>query len=330
MGSPVSPIVANLYMEHFEKQALETARNPPSIWFRYVDDTMTKLHEYHVEEFSDHLNSIDEHIKFTSEAEENGKIPFLDTCVHVEEDGSTKVTVYRKPTHTDQYLNFESNHHLDHKRSVVRTLFHRADKLVTNEEDKKAEMEHVKTALRTNGYPEWMFAIPKKKDKNDKDKNKGTNTKKPNIGLPYLRDISETLHRVFRKHGVNIYHKPYNSIRQQVTHVKDKTEKMKKCGVVYYIQCDKCSQDYVGETGRTLDTRMKEHLTRTNSAIHEHCDHTGHNIVPANTKIIATEDVHIKRRVKEAIAIKQRRPSLNRDEGLDLPPVYNLLYLVLM
>ena len=39
MGSLVSPIIANLYMEHFEREALWTASNTPRHWFRLVDDT---------------------------------------------------------------------------------------------------------------------------------------------------------------------------------------------------------------------------------------------------------------------------------------------------
>ena len=118
-GFSISPIVANLYMEHFESRALDTAPTRPSMWYCHVDDTMTKIHECAVSSLSDHLNSINPHIQFTSEEEKNGRIPFLDTCLHVNEDGLSKVTVYRKPTRTDQYLNFQSNHHLQHKRAVV-------------------------------------------------------------------------------------------------------------------------------------------------------------------------------------------------------------------
>ncbi|XP_068720552.1 uncharacterized protein [Montipora capricornis] len=150
MGSPISPVVANLYMEQFESRALDTAPTPPTMWYRYVDDTMAKIHENAVDSFSEHLNSIDQHIQFTSEQEKDGRIPFLDTCVSINQDGSTKISVYRKPTHTDQYLNFQSNHHLQHKRAVVNTLMLRAQTLVTENDDRTRETQHVKQALKMN------------------------------------------------------------------------------------------------------------------------------------------------------------------------------------
>jgi hypothetical protein len=49
MGSPVSPIVANLYMEAFETKALATAPIKPTVWYRYVDDTFVVIHDYEVD-----------------------------------------------------------------------------------------------------------------------------------------------------------------------------------------------------------------------------------------------------------------------------------------
>ena len=39
MGSPISPIVANLYMEDFEMRAINTSPQAPLMWKRFVDDT---------------------------------------------------------------------------------------------------------------------------------------------------------------------------------------------------------------------------------------------------------------------------------------------------
>ena len=67
MGSPLSPIMANIFMESFEQQALDTAPHPPSLWKRYVDDTFVIQEEQHQEEFHQHINSIDPNIRFTAE-----------------------------------------------------------------------------------------------------------------------------------------------------------------------------------------------------------------------------------------------------------------------
>ena len=80
MGSPISPIIANIFMEVFEQRAITTALDPPRVWKRYVDDTLVVQQQKHQEEFLQHINTVDPSIQFTvEEAKEDGSIPFLDT-----------------------------------------------------------------------------------------------------------------------------------------------------------------------------------------------------------------------------------------------------------
>ena len=80
----------------------------------------------------------------------------MDAKVSRQEDGSMKVEVYRKKTHTDQYLNFESHHPLQHKLGVVRTLYDRCDNIVTQPTDAVKETGHVNKALGACGYPDLL------------------------------------------------------------------------------------------------------------------------------------------------------------------------------
>ena len=92
------------------------------------------------ERFLEHLNSLHPRIKFTKEDAKDNKLPFLDTEVKMrEEDRRLEFSIYRKPTHTDQYLAFDSNHHVSQKLGIVHTLNRRRDRLVTTQESKEKE-----------------------------------------------------------------------------------------------------------------------------------------------------------------------------------------------
>ena len=69
MGSPVSPIVCNLYMEYFEQRALAMARHPPRLWKLYVEYTYTIMKKPHAQEFTEYLNTVDADIKWTTAGE---------------------------------------------------------------------------------------------------------------------------------------------------------------------------------------------------------------------------------------------------------------------
>ena len=123
-----------------------------------MDDTFVIHKEVNEQDFLQHINSVDPAIKFTVEDnKEDGSIHFLDTIVKPEVDGGLSITVYRKPTHTDQYLQWDSHHNRSAKFSVINTLSHRAKTVSSNPELLKQEKEHLRKALTQCKYPKWAL-----------------------------------------------------------------------------------------------------------------------------------------------------------------------------
>ena len=166
MGSPLSPLRCNLFMEWLEQKAISTSPITcrPRLWKRYVNDVLEVIRKGEVDRLTEHLNQTDpsNSIKFTYEQEKDGSIPFLDTLIIRKSDGSVKLCIYRKKTHTDQYLQFSSHHPLHQKLGVIRTLLDRNDSIVTEEEDRKLEEDHIRKALSVCGYREWTINKVKK------------------------------------------------------------------------------------------------------------------------------------------------------------------------
>ena len=125
--------------------------------------------------------------------------------------------MYRKKTHTDQYLNFTSQHPLHQKLGVIRTLLDRKEAIVTEEADKEEE-DKIKNALSQCGYLKWAVEKVKNQAK-EKSKNKGrkkeNNQEKSNgmVVIPYIQGVSERLQRVYKKYNIQTAMKPVNTLK---------------------------------------------------------------------------------------------------------------------
>ena len=126
---------------------------------------------------------IDPNISFTIELEQDNKISFLDTLM-TWQGNDLKIDVFRKPTHTDRYLDFNSHHDLKHKISTARTLIHRAQTLPNTYTGKQDERNHITTTLKCNGYPDRIIG---KFFKRFDEKPSGY------VTLPYVRGVTDTL-----------------------------------------------------------------------------------------------------------------------------------------
>ena len=133
---------------------------------------------------------------------EDGSIPFLDTIVKPEGDGTLSITVYRKPTYTDQYLQWDSHHHLSAKFSVIHTLSHRAFTVCSKPELLQQEKDLLRKALTKCKYPKWAL------DKVEKRLNRstselsvgGTTAAQPATNEVKIRvTLSYPTHKVFVK-----------------------------------------------------------------------------------------------------------------------------------
>ena len=324
---PINPIVANLFMEDLEVQAIRTSPTPPSLCKRFVDDTFTIIKKEDRRSFLQHLNSIHQNIKFTcEEVRDDGSMPFLDILVTPKEDGSLSTSVFRKPTHTDLYLQWDSQHTISSKYSVAGTLYHRAKIVCSDPQLQKKEEEHLCQALQKCKYPIWAInrariksQNPARRTNNNSNNQNGpkkTMNKSIYMVVPYQQGLSERFKNTCQKYGVQVHFKGGQTIKDLLMTPKDKDSITNKSGVIYRFKCSKdgCEEEYIGESARTFAERFKEHQ-KSPSPIHDHCNISGHKADINTFSIIGREDQNLTRAIKEALFIRVNDPSLNRNIG---------------
>ena len=136
IGKLISGPLAGIFMNWFEKTYILNAdsRFKPLLWKCMRDDIFIIWDQgdqdfdcliWHLDQ---QLMGIEPRIHFTVEKEINNKFPFLDMLIQRKDDRLI-TKVYRKPTHTPQYINWRSNHPKNALLGVLKGLIHRAHPL---------------------------------------------------------------------------------------------------------------------------------------------------------------------------------------------------------
>ena len=188
------------------------------------------------------------------ETEKDNKLAFLDTAVLREPDGRLTISVYRKPMHTNQYLAYDWHRPQSVKRSIVKSLYKRAKRLLTKPSVISEEKKHLSSFLVSNGYP---FSLLQKLTKTRKPNNsaKPINDFKATAVLPYVKGLSEQLRCCLQQQGIPTVFKLETMLRFQFVRTKDAVDPAKQYGVVYRIPSE-CGKVYIRETGRPMQDRI--------------------------------------------------------------------------
>ena len=233
MGSPVSPILADLVLDDLEVDCLKKLSFEVSVFHRYVDDIFTILPTDKVDEVVSVFNNYHPRLKFTYETEIDGVINFLDTKVI--RDGDRLITDWhRKPTFSGRYVNFYSSHPLRYKINTIVSLVDRAV-LLSDERFHDKNIQLVKSILANNCFPSKLvnkhinIRINELNSRHCTGLTQRTISDTKNfITLPYFDKISDNISRKLCEQGFRTLFTVPKKLDQFIKTGKDSLKKKKK------------------------------------------------------------------------------------------------------
>lgn len=227
-------------------------------------------------------------IAFTLETpNSDGRLPFLDCEVSHSEDGY-RSRLYIKSFHSGSFFPFFSRVPHSLKIGVVLGEIRRALSRSTTRADSHYSLQSIVNRLLLNGYPPLIlkkcimsFYSPKVR----RSRNNVSYIRVPFISESHTRILRNILRQSDLQQHVCFYFISPKPLHRQLGPLRDKPTCKPNCkictlcmkpycclqkNVIYKVECTLCNKVYIGETGRQLKSRIKEHFTQAKSAIHSH------------------------------------------------------------
>lgn len=367
MGNHLAPPLAIVFMSKLEERMIRTSELKPESYDRYVDDClMVWQHgEANLLKFIDHCNQQHPDIRFTWESTANkNPVSFMDLMISIGADQRLEYELYQKPSDSGVNLNFESCIPKHVKLSVATQQFRRAERLSSSLAAKTRSVEKIRNLLRKNSFPEKVINTALA---NIVERPRGTNRKATpavTLRLPFCSDSLDKIVRKFvrkSKLPIRLVYSHAPSLKNRLVrspllpkscaiHDKFLAEqeikrrgkprddciscqaglKSSECdrrGGVYLLKCTICSEEYVGETQRTIRARLQEHHFNARNRCKEtpwgehmmqHPNERVNKKPIFTVELLANESDVIERKAREAIEIRDRTPSINRNRGWKL------------
>ena len=327
MGSPLAPILANIFLGHHEgKWINDYSGIKPLYYTRYVDDIFAVFNNSaETALFLTYLNSKHPNIEFTDEPEKCNKLPFLDVCID-KSDGNIVTRIYRKVTFTGVLTNYLSYTSMKYKVGLIRCLIDRVFKINSTWLGFDEDLKQLFYILKRNCYPEHLLQsvtknyLNKKIDNSDEPETSVTDRRIIYFKLPYLGQqsivLKSKINRLCERFCKNV------DVRIAFQSLKigssfSKKDKLPfKSHVVYKFHCTGCNSSYVGYTNRRFNTRVHEHLmTDKASHIYQHLRENTNCMELGDENcfsIIDSASTDYELRIKEGMHIQWLAPTINK------------------
>ena len=272
MGSPLGPVLANIFVGYCEITLNLTSSPEVLLYRRFVDDIFSINENAEcMEELLTRLRGMHKALEFTKEEEIDGQLPFMDVSVIKNKTANNEnitlsTTIYRKPTFTGHYMKWKSFTSRQHKLNLVRCLVNRAKRLCTIDQ-LDGEIGRLKVIFKNNGYPIGILerTVTETLTPMSRPKPIGPQRCPVYLRIPWMGDVTSGR---MEKKVRNITRRAYPVCQTRVvftskpmlpTSVKDRLPTHQQSNLIYLYSC-RCGCRYVGKTTQRLETRAKQHV----------------------------------------------------------------------
>jgi hypothetical protein len=335
MGNNFSCVCAIIFMNYIETEILRSLDSKIKVWKRYVDDVFLVYCDLSPTDLLTVCNDVHPNIVFTIEEPTNASLPYLDLLLTHAGDYFA-YQLYAKPSHSGAVIPWSSHHPRSLLVNILKNEIKRATRNGSGPQQVEEGRNFITRRYRANGYPRRaieraIFEV---------DNPRPTRRKKPSnfLTLPFVGerqagDIKKLIRRCgltdilavsFKSLTLSSLLRPRRPSFCLVNNCKfcliSKNGEDCHCKfVVYFIECRLCSAAYVGETKRTMRSRLREHLASPTSHVFQHLTGTHARAEPGDLTwsiLHAGVTRYDVRRRLEFYEIRSRNPLLNVQQSL--------------